>query len=47
MEIYKEGKRKAKRFIYQMEVEMNELFGKKINPDADGNKNLFWKEVVR
>ena len=47
MEIYKEEKRKVKRYIYQSEKEVNEQFGRKMNQDIEGNKKLFRKEVSK
>ena len=32
-------------YIYQNKKKLNEQFGRKMNEDVNGNKNLFWKEV--
>ena len=45
--LYKEEKRKFKRFIYQSKKEVNEQFRRKINQDLNGNMKLFWKEVSK
>ena len=46
MEAYREEKRKVKRCIIQSKKKVNEQFGRKINKDMNGNKRLFWKEVI-
>ena len=43
MEVYKEEKRKIKRFIYLSKKEVNEQFVRKMNQDVSGNMMLFWK----
>ena len=43
MEVYKEDKRKVKKYIYQSKEEVNEQYGRKVNQDMNGNKKLFWK----
>ena len=45
MEIYKDGKRKDKRCIYQSKKEVSEQFGRKMNQNLDGNRKLCLKEV--
>ena len=45
MEAYREEKRKVKRCIYDSKNKVNEQFGRKINEEMNGNRNLFWKEV--
>ena len=35
----------AKRCRYQSKNEVNEQFGREMNQDIDGNKELFWNEV--
>ena len=47
METYKKEKRKVKRCIYQSKEEVNEQFGRKMNQDVNGNRKLFWKEVIK
>ena len=47
IKIYKEEKRKVKRCLYQSKKEVNEQFGRKMNHDVDGNRNLFWKEMSK
>ena len=42
---YREENRKVKRCIYQRKTKVNELFGRKINEDMNGNRKLFWKEM--
>ena len=46
-EVYKEEKRKIKRCIYQSKKELNEQFGRKMNQSVNGNRKLFWKEMVK
>ena len=38
-------RRKVKRCIIQIKKKVNELFGRKMSEDANGNRKLFWKEV--
>ena len=45
--VYKEEKRKVKRFIYQSKKEVNEHFRRKMNQDVKENRKLFWKEVSK
>ena len=47
LEVYKEEKRKVKKFIYQSKEEVQEQFGRKVNQDLNGNRELFWKEVSK
>ena len=47
LQFYKEKKRKVKRCIYQRKKEVQEQFGRKMNQDANGNRKLFWKEVIK
>ena len=44
-EAYKEEKRKVKKCIYQSKKKVNELFGRKMNEDVNGNTKLFWKDA--
>ena len=46
-EVYKEEKRKVKRYIYQSEKEVQEQFEGKMNQDVNGNRKLFCKEVSK
>ena len=34
-------KRKVKKYIYQSKKKVNEQFGRKINEDVNGNRELF------
>ena len=43
----KKKKRKVKRCIYQSMKESHEQFGRKMNQDVNGNRKLFWKEVIK
>ena len=45
LEVYKEQKRKVKRFIYQSKEEVQQQIGRKMNQDMNGNVKLSWKEV--
>ena len=45
MEVYREEKRKVKRYIYQSKKIVNEQFRRKLNEDVNGNRKLFWKLV--
>ena len=45
MEAYRDDKIKVKRCIIQSKKKVNELFGRKINEDVNGNRKLFSKEV--
>ena len=45
MEVYRDEKRKVKRFIYQSKKKVNEQFGRKKNEYVNGNRKLFLKEV--
>ena len=47
LKVYKEEKRKAKRYIYQSKEEVQEQFGRKMNQDVNGNRKLFWNEVSK
>ena len=47
LEVYNDEKRKAKRCIYQSKEEVHEKFGRKMNPDMNENKKLFWKEISK
>ena len=40
LEIYKEGKRKITRCIYQSKEEVQEQFERKMNQDVNGNRKL-------
>ena len=44
VDIYKEEKRKVKRYIYQSKKDINEQFGRKMNQDVDGNMKLFGRK---
>ena len=46
MEAYIEEKRRVKRCITQSKKKVNEQFGRMINEDVNGNRKLFWKEVI-
>ena len=46
MEEYREEKRKVKKCIIQSKKKrVNELFGRKMNKDVNGNRKSFWKVV--
>ena len=45
MEAYREKKRKVKKCIYPTKRKVNELFGRTMNEDVNGNMILFWKEM--
>ena len=45
MEAYTEEKSKVKRCIIQNKKKVNEQFGRKMNEDLNGKRELFWKEV--
>ena len=45
MEAYREEKRKVKSCIVQSKKKVNEQFGRKMDGDVNGNRELFWKEV--
>ena len=45
-EAYREEKRNAKRCKCQSKMKVNEQFGRNINDDVNGNRKLFWKEVI-
>ena len=47
LEVYKEEKRNVKRRIYQSKEEVQEQFGRKMNQDVNGNRKLFWREVIK
>ena len=47
LEVYKEEKRKVKRCLSQIEKEVYEQFGRKMNQDVNGNRKLFWKKVSK
>ena len=47
LEVYKEEKRKVKRYINQSKKEVQEQFGRKMYQDVNGNRKLFWKEVSK
>ena len=47
MEVYKEEKKKVKRFIFQSKEEVQEQFGIKMNQDVNGNRKLLWKEMSK
>ena len=40
-------KRKVKRCIYQSKEKVQEQFGGKMNQDVNGNRKLFWKELIK
>ena len=46
MEAYREEKRKVRCCIYQNNKKVNEQFIRKMNEDVNGNRKLFWKEVI-
>ena len=41
LEVYKEDKRKFKKYIYQSKKEIQEKSGRKMNQDRNGNMKLF------
>ena len=41
IQVYREEKRSVKRCIYQSKINVNEQFGRKMNVDVNGNRNLF------
>ena len=45
MEMYREEKRKVKRYIYHSKKKANEKFGKEMNEDVNENRKSFWKEM--
>ena len=46
MKAHKERKKKkVRRCIHLSKKEVNEQFGRKMNQDVGGIKNLFWKEM--
>ena len=47
LEVYKEEKRKVKRFLYNSKKDVQEQFGKKMNQDVNGNRKCFWKELSK
>ena len=47
VEAYREEKRKVKKCIYHSKKKVNEQFGMKMNVDANGSRNFFWKEVSK
>ena len=47
LEVYKEEKRKVKRFLYNSKKDVQEQFGKKMNQDVNGNRKYFWKELSK
>ena len=47
MEVYKEEKKGDKRFIYHINREVNEKFGRNKSQDVYGNTKLFWKKVSK
>ena len=39
-------KREVKKCIYPNKKKANEQFGRKMNKDVNGNRKLFWKEMI-
>ena len=34
-------------YLSEQKKKLNEMFGRKMNQDIDGNRKLFWKEVCK
>ena len=47
LEVYKQEKKKIKRYIYQSKKEVHEQFRKKMNHDVNRNMKLFRKELSK
>ena len=46
-ETYRKEKIRVKRCIIQSKKEINDIFGRKMNEDNNGNRKLLWKEVSK
>ena len=47
LEVYKEENRKIKRYMHKSKKEVHEQFGRKMNQAVNGDRKLFWKEVIK